>query len=74
MKLSVSFSGFDAASRRLALHTARRAEALVHPAPQRIVVSEDRAPPDLGAEAWPGAMPPEAPGAAARHRVRTLRP
>jgi hypothetical protein len=73
MKLSVSFSGLDAASRRLALQTARRAEALVHPASHRIVVSEDRAPSDLGADAWPGAMPPETPGAAAAHGVRGTR-
>jgi hypothetical protein len=57
MKLSVSFSGFDTLSRRLALNAARRADALVRATPDRVVISEERAPHELGADAWPGPVP-----------------
>jgi hypothetical protein len=70
MKLSVSLNGFEGLSRRLALGAARRADALVHPAPARVVVSEEPAPAALGAEAWPGAI---AAGATPRDTDRGLR-
>jgi hypothetical protein len=71
MRFSVSLNELDAASRRLAVHAAERADAWVRPAAQRVVVSEDRAPADLGADAWPGAMPAEMPGAAAQYALRS---
>lgn len=72
MKLSVSLNGFEELSRRLALGAARRADALVRAAPARIVISEERAPAGLGAEAWPGTVGGGSAGAVPRDSARGL--
>jgi hypothetical protein len=70
MKLTLNFAGFDQASRRLALNTARRAEALLQigPAPIAIRREEPAADGALGGEAWPGGtmLPPAEPREARR--------